>query len=147
MDYFGIKAEKIKVIYQGCAPVFKEECSEVELTLVKEKYNLPDVFLLNVGTIEERKNILTVIQAINKTDIKLVIIGKKSNYYKTISNYISENSMSNQVIFLENVPLKDLSIIYRLAKIFTYPSIFKNTCHYLYRKLFCRSWWSKFYLC
>lgn len=126
MDYFGIKAEKIKVIYQGCAPVFKEECSEVELTLVKEKYNLPDVFLLNVGTIEERKNILTVIQAINKTDIKLVIIGKKSNYYKTISNYISENSMSNQVIFLENVPLKDLSIIYRLAKIFTYPSIFEG---------------------
>ena len=34
--------------------------------------------------------------------------------------------MSNQVIFLENVPLKDLSIIYRLAKIFTYPSIFEG---------------------
>lgn len=124
--YFGIASDKIKVIYQGCAPEFKEVVTEEELARVKQKYNLPDVFLLNVGSIEERKNILTVIQAITKTEIQLVIIGKKSNYFNTIITYINKNSMSNQLRFIENLPLKDLKVIYKLATIFTYPSLFEG---------------------
>lgn len=124
--YFGIASEKIKVIYQGCAPVFKETPSKEELARVKQKYMLPDVFLLNVGSIEERKNILTVLQAITNKDIQLVIIGKKTKYYRTLVTYINENNMGGQVLFIENIPLNDLGVVYKLATIFTYPSLFEG---------------------
>ena len=48
------------MIYQGCHHTFKESQSEEFLTSTKEKYNLPERFILNVGTIEEGKNLLNI---------------------------------------------------------------------------------------
>jgi glycosyltransferase involved in cell wall biosynthesis len=126
ISFFGIPEEKIKIIYQGCDSIFKEETTNDKLLLIKQKYNLPNKFILNVGTIEERKNILTAIQAVKNTEVKLVVIGKKTAYFNIISKYISENSMQNQIVFLENIPLLDLSIIYKLSTVFIYPSLFEG---------------------
>ncbi len=126
VEYLKIKPEKIKVIYQGCSPVFKEEISKEFLEITRTKYNLPLNFILNVGTIEKRKNILSAIKAIKNIDIQLVIIGKKTAYYNEISNYISENKLEDKIIFLENVALKELAAIYRMSQIFIYPSIFEG---------------------
>jgi glycosyltransferase involved in cell wall biosynthesis len=126
ITFFGIPEEKIKIIYQGCDSVFKEESTNDNLLLIKQKYNLPEKFLLNVGTIEERKNILTAIQAIKNTEVKLVVVGKKTSYFNTVNKYISENSMHDQILFLENIPLLDLSIIYKLSTVFIYPSVFEG---------------------
>ena len=81
---------------------------------------------MNVGTIEKRKNVLSVIKAIKDIDTQLVIIGKKTSYFNEISNYISENNLQNKVVFLENVELKELASIYRMATIFIYPSVFEG---------------------
>jgi glycosyltransferase involved in cell wall biosynthesis len=124
--FFKIKPEKIKVIYQGCAPIFKEEIELDFIEMVKNKYRLPSKFILNVGTIEKRKNILSVIKSIRNIDIHLVVIGKKTIYFKEIKEYISENGIEAKIIFLENVDIKELAVIYRLAKIFIYPSIFEG---------------------
>ena len=126
VKYLKIKPEKIKVIYQGCSPVFKAEISKEFLEITRTKYNLPLNFILNVGTIEKRKNILSAIKAIKNIDIQLVIIGKKTAYYNEISNYISENKLEDKIIFLENVALTELSAIYKMAQIFIYPSIFEG---------------------
>lgn len=124
--FFKIKPEKIKVIYQGCAPIFKEEIEFDFFEIVKAKYRLPAKFILNVGTIEKRKNILSVIKSIKNIDIHLIVIGKKTVYFKEIKKYISENEIENKIIFLENVDLKELAAIYRMAKIFIYPSVFEG---------------------
>ena len=126
VTYLKINPEKIKVIYQGCAPIFKEEIPTEFIELTRKKYQLPSHFILNVGTIEKRKNVLSVIKAIKEIDTQLVVIGKKTVYFKEVNNYIVENNIQNKVIFLENVELKELASIYRMASVFIYPSIFEG---------------------
>ena len=126
IDFLKISPNKIIVIYQGCSAVFKKTATIEEMNLVQEKYQLPQKFILNVGTIEERKNIFSVVKAIQNTDIKLVIVGKKTKYYQQISAFLVEKEMQNQVIFLENIPLNELSWLYQLATIFVYPSVFEG---------------------
>jgi glycosyltransferase involved in cell wall biosynthesis len=126
VTYLKINPDKIKVIYQGCTPVFKEAISSEFIELTRAKYQLPTNFILNVGTIEKRKNVLSVIKAIKEMDIQLVIIGKKTAYFTEINKYILENNLENKVIFLENLELKELAAIYRMASIFLYPSIFEG---------------------
>ena len=124
--YLNVNPEKIKLIYQGCAQEFKEEIPSEFIELTRKKYKLKSNFVLNVGTIEKRKNVLSVIKAIKDIDTQLVIIGKKTSYFSEINNYISENNLQNKVVFLENVELKELASIYRMAIIFIYPSVFEG---------------------
>lgn len=126
ITYLKINPHKIKVIYQGCAPIFKEEIPAEFIEFTRNKYLLPTKFILNVGTIEKRKNVLSVIKAIKEIDIQLVIIGKKTAYFNEINTFISENKLQNKVIFLENVELKELASIYRMASVFIYPSVFEG---------------------
>jgi glycosyltransferase involved in cell wall biosynthesis len=126
VTYLNINPDKIKVIYQGCAPIFKEEIPNEYLELTRSKYQLPNQFILNVGTIETRKNVLSVTKAIKEIETQLVIIGKKTVYFKEVKNYIVENNLQNKVVFLENVELKELASIYRMASVFIYPSVFEG---------------------
>jgi glycosyltransferase involved in cell wall biosynthesis len=126
VTYLNINPEKIKLIYQGCAQEFKEEIPSEFIELTRKKYKLTSNFVLNVGTIEKRKNVLSVIKAIKDIDTQLVIIGKKTSYFNEINNYILENNLQNKVVFLENVELKELASIYRMATIFIYPSVFEG---------------------
>lgn len=126
IKYFSIDPEKIEVIYQGCSNVFKNNFSEEHKNNVKKKFNLPNNFILNVGTIEERKNSLSIVKSIKNIDTKLVLIGKKTSYYEQIEKYAKENNIENKLIYLKNVSLEELAIIYQLADIFIYPSIFEG---------------------
>lgn len=124
--YLKINPSKIKVIYQGCNQVFKEMYSIEEKQKTKQKYNLPEKFILNIGTIETRKNVLLAIKAIKNIDIKLVIVGKETEYLIEIKKYIKENKLEQKVIFLKNLKLNELAILYQLATIFVYPSIYEG---------------------
>lgn len=126
IEFLHIDPKKIKVVYQGCHSVFKEERSQKEKEEVIKKYNLPENFILNVGTIEERKNALTVVKSIQDTNIDLVIVGRKTAYYKELVSYIHENDLIYKVHFLEGLTLKELSALYQLSKVFVYPSIFEG---------------------
>ena len=126
ITYLKIPANKIKVVYQGCQDVFKQNYSTEEKNEVALKYNLPAIFILNVGTIEERKNALTIVKAIKKIDTKLVLIGKQTDYSDRIKAYIKDNSLEEKVIFLHGLSSKELAIAYQLATIFVYPSIFEG---------------------
>ncbi len=126
VDFLKIDASKIEVIYQGCHSVFKEQISDDFKTRVKEKFKLPENFILNVGTIEERKNLLSILKAIKSLNTDLVVVGRKTEYYQRIESYLKENNLSNRVHFLEGVALKELASIYQMADIFVYPSIFEG---------------------
>ncbi|UFK97508.1 glycosyltransferase family 4 protein [Kaistella faecalis] len=126
IKYLKVPESKIRVVYQGCHQSFKEIQSPEFLNSVKEKFNLPEKFVLNVGTMEERKNLLNIVKAINGTEIPLVVIGKKTKYFNKVQKFIEKNKLLNQVIFLENVSMEELAAIYKLSKIFVYPSFFEG---------------------
>ncbi len=123
IKYLHIDDRKIRVIYQGCNKAYKERYSNSEKAQVIEKFGLPVEFILNVGTLQERKNALTIVKAIRDTKLHLVLIGNEKTYARKIHAYIRSNSLENQVIFLKNVPVRELAIIYQLATVFCYPSI------------------------
>lgn len=126
IQYLGVTPSKIKVIYQGCNSVFKTTFSEEIKEKVIQKYQLPEKFVLNVGTIEERKNALTIVKAIQDLDVSLVLVGKETAYTKTIHEYIKANNLQDRVHFLKGITNEELAIIYQLAAVFVYPSIFEG---------------------
>lgn len=126
ITYLNINPSKIAVVYQGCQDVFKQDYSELNKQIVSKKYNLPQKFVLNVGTIEERKNALTIVKAIKNLDIDLVLIGKQTDYADKIHQYIIENKLEKRVHFLKGLTSTDLAIIYQLATVFVYPSLFEG---------------------
>jgi glycosyltransferase involved in cell wall biosynthesis len=126
VDFFHIPENKIKVIYQGCHESFKSLKSEEEQQNLIKKLGLPKEFILNVGTIEPRKNALSIVKAIENKDIPLVIVGKQTAYAKEIQAYVAQHNMQKQVIFLQGLTMSELSVLYSIAKIFVYPSVFEG---------------------
>jgi len=126
IKFLKIDPSKIEVVYQGCHAIFKESSSIKEKEALKEKYKLPKEFILNVGTIEKRKNILSVVKAIKNIDTTLVVVGRKTKYFQEVKSYIDKNQMNEKVLFLEGMTLKELATLYQMATIFVYPSVFEG---------------------
>lgn len=126
IQYLKVPETKIEVIYQGCHHAFKEQQSPELMQAVHEKFKLPERFILNVGTIEDRKNLLNVVKAISRTEIPLVVVGRKTKYYQKIESFLKKNKMEKQVLFLEGVSMDELACLYKLADIFVYPSFFEG---------------------
>lgn len=128
IDYWGIPSDKIDVVYQGCADDFKRPVSEKQLQNVREKYELPEQFILYVGSIEERKNLLLAVRALRRLNlpVKLVAIGKRTAYTQRVEQYISTHQMENSVTLLTGISTQELPAFYRLATVFVYPSFFEG---------------------
>jgi len=126
INFINIPEEKIDVVYQGCNPIFYNKVENKEE--IRKKLSLPEKYLLYVGTIEKRKNLLKIIKAlkINKIEIPLVVVGRKTNYFNEVEIYIQNNNLGEQVSFYHNIDTKDLPAIYQMAEIFIYPSIFEG---------------------
>ena len=125
LHYLKVPESKIKVVYQGCHESFKQIPNQDSLNEIKSKFKLPERFILNVGTIEERKNLLNVIKALKDTQIPLVVVGKKQQkYFKKIEKELQKSRV--EVQFLEGVLMNELAAIYRLADVFIYPSLYEG---------------------
>ena len=128
IEYFGIPGNRIEVIYQNCSSIFMSPVSAEEKKRIALTYNLPEKYLLNVGTIESRKNALLIVKALKELpeDIHLVFIGKETPYAREVKDYVLKNDLEDQVHFLKNIPFTDLPGIYQQAEIFVYPSKFEG---------------------
>lgn len=124
---YGIQPEKIEVIYQGCDPTFAISVTQEKKEEVRKHYRLPNKYLLFVGSIEERKNALLIVKALEHlpVDLHLVLVGKKTPYVNILTNALN-NQTSERVHFLHNVPFTDLPCIYQLAQVFVYPSRYEG---------------------
>ncbi|MBM3402134.1 MAG: glycosyltransferase family 4 protein [Bacteroidetes bacterium] len=128
MNFFGVDEARIEVIYQNCDSSFRIKITDSEKKRLSTLYNLPENYLLNVGTIETRKNSLLAVKAIRDLDpdIHLVIIGKDTPYAEKVRDYAKKNDLNKRIHFLKNVSFKDLPGIYQMAKIFLYPSEYEG---------------------
>ena len=126
MKFGGVAAEKIRVIYQGCHPVFKEQLSGDFLQQVRRKYGLPQTFLLQVGTVEPRKNLMNVLRALRDLPYALVVVGRLTDYGHKAVKYVHDQGMENRILFLHGLELRELAALYRLARVSIYPSMFEG---------------------
>ncbi len=129
VNFFQIEPEKIVVSYQGCGNQFWYEETEEKKREVKQKYNLPNSYILNVGTIEPRKNLYNLIFSLvyAKHNAKVVAIGRPvKKYMQEIQELIRKKGLEDRVIFLHGVPNEDLPAIYQQANLFAYPSFFEG---------------------
>ena len=122
---YNINEEKIDVIYQGCNSVFKKEYTAIDKELITKRYSLPDKFILYVGAISERKNILSTLKAIKDLDdVNFVIVSNRfTSYYNEIEHFINSNNLSNRVYFRKVESNTELAIIYQMAQTFIFSSI------------------------
>lgn len=123
--FFQVDPTKIEVIYQSVSPVFFEKQETENLRL---KYQLPNRFVLSVGTLEPRKNQLAILKAIKseKLDIQVVFIGKHTSYFNKMKQFIDENGLEKQVIFLPHINDDELAGLYQMANLSVYISFFEG---------------------
>lgn len=128
ITYWKIDEQKIDVVYQGCHPNFKLLASEKQKEEIREKYRLPQKYILNVGSIENRKNLLLIVKALEyiPDDIALIAVGKRTPYTDTVEEYINSHKLNDRVHLLHNIPFQELPVLYQLAQLFVYPSFFEG---------------------
>ena len=128
ISYFKIPEEKIDVVYQGCDTSFSQTVSEEKKERIRQKYNLPEKYILYVGSIETRKNLLLIVKALKLSNEKvhLIAIGKKTPYVQEVVAYAQENQLESQVTILHQIPFDELPSFYQMASLFVYPSFFEG---------------------
>lgn len=126
IQYYNLSEGQIEVIYQGCHPAFKIQKSLEEKELLRKRYKLPENFILNVGSIEPRKNAFQIVKAVENLDIPLVIIGKETEYSRDIASYIDAKGLQKRVLLLKGFTREELATIYSMAEIFVYPSKYEG---------------------
>lgn len=119
---------KVEVVYQGYRPEFKQMTTPDQRRSLREKYQLPETFLLNVAALEPRKNQLLILKAMiaGKLDIPLVIAGRKTSYLKTLEAFIAQHGLERQVILLPDLPTEELHTLYQCASVFVFPSFYEG---------------------
>ncbi len=128
--FLKVPAEKISVVYQGCHPNFHKSVTAEDKAEVSKRYALPKQFVLNVGTIEPRKNALLILKAMALMPaaerLPLVIVGRPTKYLQQLKDFAAANNLSAHVHYLHKIAFKDLPAIYSLSDVFVYPSIFEG---------------------
>lgn len=126
IQYFSVPKEKIKVIYQAVNPLFFQVCTEEQKFAIRKKFQLPEEFILTVGTIEPRKNLMNLLKGMvsEKTNIPLVVVGKSTGYKQRARSFIDSNQL--QVIFLHGIKDTELVVLYQMARLMVYPSLFEG---------------------
>jgi len=129
VEILGINPDKIDVVYQGCNALYSQPVSDEAITQVRQRYQLPQRYLLNVGTVEQRKNVLLAVNALEQLedkDVGLVIVGRKTAYAKQVEDRVRHLRIAHRVHLLDNVPTADLPALYHGATAFAYPSRYEG---------------------
>jgi len=125
--FLNVDESRIRVVYQGCSRQFYNRVSAELLEYTRQQFALPAEYLLYVGTIEERKNLLKIVEAMDKgnIDYPLVVVGRKTAYFNQVKTYIEKSRMNN-IHFLDQVQASDLPAIYQGSQGFIYPSSYEG---------------------
>lgn len=130
---FSIPDSRVTVIHLGVGREFTPCHDERELHIMKEKYRLPDRYLLYVGNFFPFKNIerlfdaLTVLGKAHGYAIPLVIGGHIHPFFReTLMNSIKERKLEQRVMLLGYVEANELPLLYAGAELFVYPSLYEG---------------------
>ena len=128
VQLYHISPEKIDVVYQGCDSQFKLPASETVKMEVRALYSLPERYILYVGSIEKRKNLLLLAKALRHLDesYQVIAVGKRTPYADRVNKFLHEHGLQDRLRMLHGVPFAHLPALYQLATTFVYPSRYEG---------------------
>lgn len=124
--------EKIDVIYNAYDERFGEEPREEDVVRVRERFQLHDEFVLYAGNVKPHKNLERLIQAFHLVrsrgleHLKLVLIGDEISKYAALRRAVHQHRLHKYVRFLGYLPEETLAVMYRLASVFVFPSLYEG---------------------
>jgi len=132
VEKYGILPEKIVASYMGCSELFSQSIVPDRARSVKDKYRLPSGFLLYPASLWPHKNHTQLLKAMAllrrnaSFNGSLILTGNPLNRRDEIRSLINELGLSEAVLFLEYIPLADMPVIYSLATLLVFPSLFEG---------------------
>jgi len=122
--FLNVPPEKILVVYQGCHPEFWQPQESI-YSRVREKWQLPERYLLFVGTLERRKNPVLLAQSCLKQQIPLILVGKPTRYWNHFYKSLGpeERKLIRPLVVHRTT---ELAALYQMADIMAYPSVFEG---------------------
>lgn len=135
---YGIEKEKIRLIHSPFDWDFfaQAEASLEEDAVLRKKYSLPEKFILSLSTIEPRKNLVSLIRAFEyfqaqatsqeEKEMKLVIAGGQGWLWKETFLAVENSPVKDKIFLIGFVEKEEKPQLYRLAKVFVYPSLFEG---------------------
>jgi glycosyltransferase involved in cell wall biosynthesis len=132
LELLGTPGDKVSVVYAGVETRFQPVRDSQRLAQVRDRYQLPELFVLFVGTIEPRKNLSRLISAYaeirRQTGLphQLVISGSKGWLYEDLFAQITREGLGQDVLFPGFVSDEDLPALYSLADLLAFPSLYEG---------------------
>jgi glycosyltransferase involved in cell wall biosynthesis len=132
LRFVDIPPEKIDVIYNAYDERFAIEPNEEDVVRVRERYQLQDPFILYAGNVKPHKNLERLIEAFHIVrqagldHLKLVLIGDDISRYAALRRAVHQHQLHKYVRFLGYMPEETLAVMYRLASVFVFPSLYEG---------------------
>ena len=133
LRYFRIPEGKINVIPNAIDERFGEAPTPDEIERVRERYQLNAPYVLYAGNIKPHKNLERLIEAFHTLrhdsdleHVKMLIIGDEISKYATLRRAVHKYKLHKHVRFFGFVPDKTLAVLYRLARVFVFPSLYEG---------------------
>ena len=132
LHFFNVAPEKIVVVYNAIDDHFWLTPPEEEVARVRERYQLDHQFVLYVGNIKPHKNLVRLIEAFDELrrsgpeELKLLIIGDEISKLPSLRRAVHRHKLHKHVRFLGYVSDGTLRILYRLASLFVFPSLYEG---------------------
>jgi glycosyltransferase involved in cell wall biosynthesis len=131
IDTYRISPDKVTAIPLAAPTAFQRVTDSTELERVRRKYDIDGEFILGVGSIQPRKNLVRLIEAYSQLErsrvmAPLLLVGKKAWLFEESVRAAADHSVDSKVRFTGFVPDDDLPALYSLAKFFVYPSFFEG---------------------
>ena len=125
-----VAASRIQVVYAAVDERFAPYAAHL-IAHIREKYHLPQRFLLSGGTLEPRKNYVRLFEAYAQVQAQtsmppLVVFGRKGWMYEDIIAAPARLGVADMVTFVDFVDDNDLPALYNLAWGFVYPSVYEG---------------------
>lgn len=127
---YGVPTDKVHVIYEAADPGLAAP-SPAEIEGVRARYSLPERYMLHVGTLEPRKNLARLLQALELLrarglDVGLVIVGSKGWLYDDFFRALERSPAREAVILPGYVPDADLPAVYGAATVAVLASVYEG---------------------
>ena len=133
ISILSIPDERVHVVYPGVGEHFNRISDSAKLAAARRRYNLPETFVLFVGTFEPRKNLPVLIESFKEfarrctnESVWLVLAGRAGWGRREVARAVVSSGCDSRIRILGYVPASDLVYLYNLATAFVYPSLYEG---------------------
>ena len=128
--HYNLDPAKIAIVHEAAAENFQAPTA-AQVAAVRQRYGLPDDFLIHLSTIEPRKNLSRLLDALqilrrDRPDLQLILAGAKGWLYDDFFARIEREGLGDVVHALGWVPDEDLPAVIRAASLAVQPSLYEG---------------------